>query len=46
MLDNEGALDAEAGALLDGERLVLKAVDGTRSGEIDGDVVAAIDFER
>ena len=46
MVDLEGSLDVELGALLNLEWLVLELIDGAGSGEIDNDVGSAIDLQR
>jgi hypothetical protein len=45
VLDLELCLHAEAGALLDGEGLVLEGFSGAGGFEVDDDVGAAFDFE-
>ena len=45
MLHDEVGLHAEFGALLDGEGFRFERLDGTGSGQIDGHVGAAFDFE-
>jgi hypothetical protein len=45
MVNLESNLDVELGALLDGERLILEAVDRAGGGEIDHDVGPALDFQ-
>lgn len=46
MLYDERGLDTEAATFFDSEGFVLELVDGALTGEIDGDVFAALDFER
>ena len=46
MLHDEVGLHAELGSFLDGERLRFERLDGTRGGQIDGDVGAPFDLER
>lgn len=45
MLYDEIGLHAELGPLLDGEGFRLERLDGTGSGQVDGDVGAAFDLE-
>lgn len=45
MLDLEYGLDAEIGPLLDRERLVLQPVERARSGQVDDDIIAALDLQ-
>lgn len=45
MLDTEASLHSEHGALLDREWLVLQRVEGAGSGEIDDDILTALDLE-
>lgn len=45
MVDLEGDLDAELGALLDREGLVLEFLEGAGRGNIDHDIGAAFDFK-
>ena len=45
MLHDEVGLHAEFGSLLDGEGFRFERLDGTGSGQIDGDVGAAFDLE-
>ena len=45
VLHDEIGLHAELGALLDSEGFRFQSFDGTRSGQIDGDVGTAFNFE-
>ena len=46
MLHPELSLHTELGSLLDDERLAFQRFDGSRRGQVDGDVRAAFHFER
>jgi hypothetical protein len=45
MVNLEGNLDVELSALLDRERLILEAVDGTGGRQVDNDIVTALDLQ-
>jgi len=45
MLHPELGLHAELGSLFDDEWLAFQGFDGSRRGQVDGDVWAAFDFE-
>lgn len=45
VLHDEVGLHAELGAFLDGEGFRFQSFDGTRGGQINGDVGTAFDFE-
>lgn len=46
MVDLEGSPDVEGGTLLDVERLVLEGIHSSGGGQVDHDVVAALDNQR
>lgn len=45
VVDLEGNLDVELGALLNLERLILEAVDRARGGQVDDNIFTAVDLQ-
>lgn len=41
----EDDLDAEGGALLDREGLILERIEGSRGGHVDDHILASLDFQ-